>query len=40
VLQEFSPRMWVYWRDGRGRVLKQRLQDLLPRAFHLETDRG
>jgi cytidine deaminase len=36
VLQEFSPAMWVYWRDGRGRVLKRRLQALLPSAFVLK----
>jgi cytidine deaminase len=37
VLQEFSPKMWVYWRDGRGRILRWRLQDLLPNAFHLKA---
>jgi len=36
VLQEFSPSMWVYWRDARGRVLKQRLKALLPKAFVLK----
>jgi cytidine deaminase len=36
VLQEFSPSMWVYWRDARGRILKQRLKALLPKAFVLE----
>ena len=35
VLQEFAPHMWVYWRDARGRVLKQKLKALLPRAFAL-----
>jgi len=35
VLQEFAPGMWVYWRDGRGRILKQRLKALLPNAFVL-----
>ena len=39
VLHEFAPHMWVYWRDARGRVLKQRLQELLPRAFVLERGR-
>lgn len=36
VLQEFAPSMWVYWRDARGRVLKQRLKALLPKAFVLK----
>lgn len=35
VLHEFAPSMWVYWRDGRGRVLKRRLKALLPSAFVL-----
>ena len=33
VLAEFSPAMWVYWRDGRGRILKKRLSALLPDQF-------
>jgi cytidine deaminase len=33
VLAEFSPSMWVYWRDTRGRVLKKRLTALLPDMF-------
>jgi cytidine deaminase len=33
VLAEFSPSMWVYWRDTRGRVLKKRLAALLPDMF-------
>jgi cytidine deaminase len=33
VLAEFSPSMWVYWRDPRGRVLKKRLTALLPDMF-------
>ena len=33
VLAEFSPSMWVYWRDTRGRVLKKRLKALLPDLF-------
>jgi cytidine deaminase len=33
VLAEFSPTMWVYWRDTRGRVLKKRLSALLPDQF-------
>ena len=33
VLAEFSPSMWVYWRDTRGRILKKRLAALLPDLF-------
>ena len=33
VLAEFSPSMWVYWRDTRGRVMKKRLAALLPEMF-------
>jgi len=33
VLAEFSPRMWVYWRDPRGRLMKKRLSALLPDLF-------
>ena len=33
VLAEFSPGMWVYWRDTRGRLLKKRLSALLPNLF-------
>jgi cytidine deaminase len=33
VLAEFSPAMWVHWRDTRGRVLKKRLAALLPDLF-------
>lgn len=40
VLQEFSPRMWVYWRDRRGRILRRRLRDLLPNAFELRSRGG
>jgi cytidine deaminase len=36
VLQEFAPQMWVYWRDARGRIFKQRLKALLPKAFVLQ----
>jgi cytidine deaminase len=39
VLQEFAPGMWVYWRDGRGRLLKQRLRALLPKAFEFRKGR-
>ena len=33
VLAEFSPSMWVYWRDTRGRLLRKRLAALLPNLF-------
>jgi cytidine deaminase len=33
VLAEFSPSMWVYWRDTRGQVLRKRLAALLPDLF-------
>jgi cytidine deaminase len=33
VLHEFAPNLWVYWRDGRGRVVRRRLTALLPKAF-------
>src|SRR5262245_28383229 len=33
VLAEFSPDLWVYWRDQRGRILKKRLNALLPDQF-------
>src|SRR5262245_41980073 len=36
VLQEFAANMWVYWRDGRGRILKTQLKALLPNAFVLK----
>jgi cytidine deaminase len=35
VLAEFSPDLWVYWRDTRGRMLKKRLSALLPDQFVL-----
>ena len=39
VLQEFAPGMWVYWRDGRGRIVKRRLKALLPKAFVFRKGR-
>lgn len=33
VLHEFAPRLWVIWRDGRGRPVKRRLSALLAEAF-------
>ena len=38
VLAEFSPDLWVYWRDARGRILRKRLSALLPEQF--EFRRG
>lgn len=35
VLHEFAPRMWVYWRDGSGRLVRRRLDGLLARGFDL-----
>ena len=40
VLAEFSPDLWVYWRDMRGRMLKKRLSALLPDQFELDTRGG
>lgn len=33
VLHEFAPNLWVYFRDGRGRILRRRLTALLADAF-------
>ena len=33
VLQEFAPDLVVYWKDGRGRVLREKLSRLLYRPF-------
>jgi cytidine deaminase len=35
VLHEFAPRMWVIWRDARGRIVRKRLDQILPHAFDL-----
>ncbi len=40
VLAEFSPDLWVYWRDTRGQMLKKRLSALLPDQFELDTRGG
>lgn len=40
VLHEFAPSLWVYWRDGRGRILKRRLKALLPCAFVFKRGEG
>jgi cytidine deaminase len=39
VLHEFAPHLWVYWRDGRGRIVRRRLDALLAAPFDLRTRR-
>jgi cytidine deaminase len=39
VLHEFAPDLWVYFRDGRGRIARRRLPALLPDAFRLRERR-
>jgi cytidine deaminase len=33
VMHEFAPHLLVYWRDGRGRIVRRRLDTLLALAF-------
>jgi cytidine deaminase len=40
VMAEFSPELWVYWRDMRGRLLKKQLKALLPDQFELSPRGG
>ena len=40
VMAEFSPEMWVYWRDSGTRILKKRLSALLPDMFNFPQSRG
>ncbi len=40
VLAEFSPDLWVYWRDMRGHMLRKRLSALLPDQFELTPRTG
>jgi len=40
VLFEFAPRMWVYYRDGRGRIVRRKLDALLADGFMLRPRRG
>jgi cytidine deaminase len=40
VLQEFAPRAKVSWRDGRGRIVTRRLEELLPHPFHFPERRA
>jgi cytidine deaminase len=39
VLHEFAPAMWVIWRDRRGRIVRKRLDQILPHAFDLAPRR-
>lgn len=39
ILYEFSPDMWVYWRDSDGRILRKRLAALLANAFDMRQLR-
>jgi len=36
VLHEFAPDLWVYWRDGGGRIVSRRLEELLASPFAFE----
>lgn len=40
VLFEFSPLMWVYWRDTRSRIVRRRLKALLADAFDFVKQGG
>jgi cytidine deaminase len=40
VLHEFSPAMWVYYRDGRGRIVRRKLSALLADGFLLRPRRS
>jgi cytidine deaminase len=37
VLHEFAPKMWVFFRDGRGGISKRRLSALLADGFRLRV---
>jgi len=39
VLHEFSPALWVIWRDRGGRTVRRRLGRLLPIPFTLARGR-
>lgn len=39
VLFEFAPALQVYWRDGRGRIVRRSLRELLAMPFVLKTRR-
>ena len=36
VLHEFAPRLKVYWRDAKGRIVERRLDRLLADAFDFD----
>ncbi len=38
VLYEFSRTMWVYFRDGKGGVIRRRIDALLAEGFHLSEE--
>jgi cytidine deaminase len=40
VLHEFAPRMWIYWRNGRGSIVRRRLSALLLLPFDIVELRG
>lgn len=39
IMYEFSPDMWVYWRDSRGGIVSKRLKALLANAFDMRELR-
>jgi cytidine deaminase len=39
VLHEFAPHLRVIWRDGKGKLVEQRLDELLPDAFVLKAGK-
>ena len=39
VMAEFSPQMWVYWRNSGSRIMKKRLSALLPDMFEFPRGR-
>ncbi|MBI1798160.1 MAG: cytidine deaminase [Candidatus Eisenbacteria bacterium] len=40
VLHEFAPKLVVLYRDRRGRLVRRRLDQLLPDAFDFPSRRG
>ena len=40
VLHEFAPKMWVYFRDGKGGIVRRKLTALLLDGFTLRPRRG
>ena len=39
VLHEFGPTMRVIWRNAKGNLVEQSLEQLLPHAFVLKTEK-